>query len=127
MLPFCDMFLPKCPKVAYGYVGTCGFETIKFILTHICPCFFNFGSNKVEKESESTTLLSEIAVKTVKPSFYEHRSTLLLINLSCTLNKTWILLSGVWKLQNDVRREEPLRAVTCTGSPRRKNNSNFSK
>ena len=76
-----------------------------------CQC----GSNKVETESESTTLLSEIAIKIVKPSFYEHLSTPLLINLTCRLNKKWILLSAVWKLQNDVKHKEPLREITCTG------------
>ena len=34
--------------------------------------FIQFGSNKVETESESTTLLSEIAVKDSETSFYEH-------------------------------------------------------
>ena len=49
-------------QIAYGHGRTCGFENInKFILTHICPCFVS--SNKVETELESTTLLSEIAVK----------------------------------------------------------------
>ena len=76
--------------------------------------FCQFGSNKVQTESESTTFLSEIAVKIIKPSFYEHPNTTLLIYLPCRLNKKWIVLSGVWKLQNDVRREEPLREVTCT-------------
>ena len=77
--------------------------------------FCQFGGNKIETESESTTLLSEKAVKIVKPSFFEHRSTTLLIYFTCRLYKKWILLSGVCKLQNDVRREEPLRKVTCTG------------
>ena len=36
------------------------------IFAHVC----HFGSNKVETEPESTTLLSEIALKIVKPSFY---------------------------------------------------------
>ena len=83
MLPFCDRDLPECPKVAYGYVRTCCFENInKFILTHICLCFCQFGSNKVETEAESTTLLSDIAVKNSKTIFYEHRNTTLLIYLA---------------------------------------------
>ena len=49
--------------------------------------FCQFGSNKVEIESESTTRLSEIAVKIVKPSFYEHQSSTLLIYLTCRVNK----------------------------------------
>ena len=35
MLPFCDRYLPQCPKVAYGYVRTCGFKNIKDLI----PCW----------------------------------------------------------------------------------------
>ena len=67
---------------------------------------FQFGSNKVETESESTTLLSEKAVKIiVKPSVYEHRSITLMIYLTCRLDKKWVCcpVCGSCRMTSDVK------------------------